>query len=75
MNADILCTICNSGGHRPSRCPDIRDPLKEGFYSGGGGGGGHSHDDDDDESLTVNALPNDTPPLQLGPSNMKLASQ
>ena len=36
-------------GHRPSQCPDLYTPLKDGFQGGGGGGGGgHSHDDDDE---------------------------
>ena len=47
MNAGS-CSICNTPGHAATKCPALRDPLKEGFYSGGGGGGGHSHDDDDE---------------------------
>ncbi len=42
------CMLCG-GPHRPSHCPNLHDPLKEGFYTGGGGGGGHSHDDDDEK--------------------------
>ena len=29
------------------KCPDLYDPLKEGFHSGGNGGQGHSHDEED----------------------------
>ncbi len=44
------CSLCGEGGHRASRCPDLCDPLREGFFKGGGGGGGgdcddHDHDD------------------------------
>lgn len=39
---------CGEGGHPVGKCPVLRTPLKDGFYSGGGGGGGgHSHDDDE----------------------------
>jgi hypothetical protein len=43
------CSICGNAGHKPSRCAELRAPLKEGFQGGGGGGGGHSHDEDDEE--------------------------
>jgi len=43
------CMICNGGGHEVNRCPELRDPLREGFYRGGGGGGGHSHDEEEEE--------------------------
>ncbi len=44
------CSLCGEGGHRASRCPDLCDPLREGFFKGGGRGGGgdcddHDHDD------------------------------
>jgi hypothetical protein len=42
-----VCMICNHAGHSAAYCPELVDPLREGFYSGGGGGG-HSHEDDDD---------------------------
>jgi len=46
----IICLICKQDGHSSSACPELADPLKEGFYSGGGGNGGsHSHDDDEDD--------------------------
>ena len=32
------------------KCPDLYDPLKEGFHSGGNGGQGHSHDDEEDSA-------------------------
>ncbi len=47
MNAACPCSLCGEGGHKASRCPALRDPLKDGFQSGGGGGGGHDHDEDD----------------------------
>lgn len=40
------CAIC-TGSHSVGRCPDLWNPLKEGFFEGGGSGGGHSHDDDE----------------------------
>ena len=33
------------------KCPDLHDPLKEGFHSGGNGGQGHSHDEEDSASM------------------------
>ena len=33
------------------KCPDLHDPLKEGFHSGGNGGQGHSHDEEDSAPL------------------------
>ena len=47
------CFLCGERGHTASGCPDLCDPLKEGFVGGGrsgSGGGGHSHDED--EKLT-----------------------
>ncbi len=41
------CSVCGEGGHTVGKCPALRSPLREGFYSGGGDGGGHSHDDDE----------------------------
>ena len=43
----IVCSLCKQPNHDASKCPELHDVLKEGFYSGGGSGGGHSHDDDD----------------------------
>ena len=40
------CAIC-TGSHSVGRCPDLWNPLKEGFFEGGGSQGGHSHDDDE----------------------------
>ena len=51
MDSGGKCCVCG-GDHRSSRCPDLCDPLKEGFFQGGGGGGGGC-DDDHDEQLTV----------------------
>lgn len=45
----IKCSMCGEGGHRVSRCPDLCDPLKEGFFQGGGGGGGGCDDEHDDQ--------------------------
>ena len=44
-----VCGICKESGHAAPNCPELSDPLKNGFYSGGGGGGGHSHDDEDEK--------------------------
>lgn len=41
----IVCGVCKSAGHNESNCPQLVEPLNNGFYSGGGGG--HSHDDED----------------------------
>ena len=51
MNAACPCVVCGEGGHRPSKCPSLHIPLKDGFWSGGNGGGGHDHGDDDDEGV------------------------
>jgi len=45
MERGAPCTICNSHEHLSRKCPDLRDVLEEGFYSGGGGE--HSHDEED----------------------------
>jgi hypothetical protein len=55
MDSAIPCTVCNTPGHVPRKCPTLHEMLKEGFYSGGGGGGGHSHDDD--EKVTTEVPP------------------
>jgi hypothetical protein len=46
MQSASPCTLCKEGGHTASKCPELRPPPQEGFYSGGGGGGGHDHDDE-----------------------------
>ena len=43
-----VCNNCKERGHHAEKCPELRDPLKEGFYSGGGGGGGGGGGDDDE---------------------------
>lgn len=43
----VICLVCKTQGHNESQCPQLSDPLQNGFYTGGGGGG-HSHEDDDD---------------------------
>lgn len=48
----MKCLICGQEGHTNSNCPDLAEPLKDGFYSGGGGGGGgHSHEEEDDRIM------------------------
>jgi hypothetical protein len=42
------CLVCKTQGHNETQCPQLSDPLQNGFYTGGGGGGGHSHEEDDD---------------------------
>jgi hypothetical protein len=49
MQTAAPCSLCNKHDHSASRCPELRAPLKEGFYTGGGVSRGHS--DDDDEQL------------------------
>ncbi len=47
---NVTCTLCK-GPHMTRKCPDLHDPLKEGFHSGGNGGQGHSHDEEDSAHL------------------------
>ena len=54
MQSSAHCSVCNSGGHAATRCPELRAPLKEGFYMGGGVSKGSS---DDDESLQIPKIP------------------
>ena len=65
MQSASPCSLCKQGGHNASKCPDLRAPLQEGFYSGGGGGGGHSHDDDEG---CANALKKLSSPQPLLPT-------
>ena len=51
------CILCGEKGHTASNCPDLCDPLKEGFQGGGQGGGGHSHDEDESTKKCVIAHP------------------
>lgn len=37
-------------------CPELVEPLRDGFYKPQGGGGGHAHDDDD-EALVLMETP------------------
>lgn len=39
------CSVCKEHGHDLTKCPELSDPLKPGFYTGGQQGG---HDEDDD---------------------------
>jgi hypothetical protein len=48
MQNSAACSICNKHDHSSNHCPDLRDPLKEGFYTGGGAGGGGGGDDEDE---------------------------
>lgn len=50
--SQVVCSICKNGTHNVSACPELYDPLKQGFYSGGGGGG-HSHEEDDSNTLLL----------------------
>jgi len=45
------CSLC-SENHATGRCPDLWNPLKEGFFEGGSQGG-HDHDDEKLESLST----------------------
>jgi len=40
------CLVCKTQGHSEANCPQLSEPLKHGFYSGGGGG--HIHEDEED---------------------------
>jgi hypothetical protein len=57
LPAASKCANCGEGGHPVGKCPVLRSPLKEGFYSGGGGGGGHSHGDDDEKVTALVVAP------------------
>ena len=55
MNNASPCRVCGETDHTSTKCGNLRDVLKEGFFSGGGssgGGGDHDHDDED-EKLAV----------------------
>jgi len=43
----ITCSLCKKTGHSSSNCPDLHDPLKEGFYSGGGDAQ-HTHNEEEE---------------------------
>lgn len=51
MQTAAPCCLCNKHDHSAARCPELREPLKEGFYTGGGVS--RSHSDDDDEKLRI----------------------
>ena len=51
MDRASPCRICGEHAHSSSACGNLRDVLKEGFFSGGGGGGGGDHEHDEDDSL------------------------
>ena len=61
----IICLVCKHDGHSSTACPELANPLKDGFYTGGGGGGGsHSHDDDEEDAAftsIISAFLNRTP--------------
>ena len=52
MDYTCPCSICSSTSHHPSKCPELSNALKDGFYKGGNSGGSHSHDDDALKSKT-----------------------
>jgi len=39
----LTCLVCKQSGHSESSCPELADPLKNGFYTGERGG-----DEEDD---------------------------
>jgi len=45
MQPACPCTLC-TGTHTARRCPELVDPLQEGFYSGGGANRDHGGDED-----------------------------
>ena len=56
----VPCSVCSEGGHHPSRCPELCDPLRPGFSGAGGGGGGGGGGDDDDERALAEAFVSNT---------------
>jgi hypothetical protein len=40
----VACLICKKPSHNESNCPELVDPLKNGFYTGERGG-----DEEDDD--------------------------
>ena len=50
------CMICGHMSHGLRVCPELVEPLRDGFYKPQGGGGGHAHDDDD-EALVLMETP------------------
>jgi hypothetical protein len=46
------CKICQ-GAHKPNRCPDLSDPLRDGFFTGGGAHRDHGGDDGDEQCKRV----------------------
>lgn len=55
MNSVCPCSHCGERDHEPWRCPELRAPLREGFYKGGGGGGGGGGGDDDERAQKFEA--------------------
>ena len=43
----VPCSLCKEPGHHPMRCPELCDPMRDGFSGAGGGGGGGGGDDDE----------------------------
>lgn len=62
MQSSAACSICNKHDHSENRCPELRAPLKEGFYTGGGVSRGSGGDDEDDRVRLIVLNP-----IQLAP--------
>jgi hypothetical protein len=41
----VACLICKKLSHNESNCPELVEPLKNGFYTGEHGGGDEEDDD------------------------------
>jgi len=41
----VACLICKKPSHNESNCPELVEPLKNGFYTGEHGGGDEEDDD------------------------------
>ena len=48
MNAASPCRICQSGGHLPTKCPQLYEMLQPGFYKPSS----NYRDEDEEDSLS-----------------------
>jgi hypothetical protein len=53
MQSAAACSICNKHDHSATKCPELREPLKEGFYMGGGVSRGGGGDEDDHVRISI----------------------
>ena len=55
MQSANPCALCK-GPHKARRCPELHDPLNDGFYSGGGSHRDHGGDDDEKLEYSIKKL-------------------